>query len=594
MHLGTAGCKADFLLDFLRYNESDTLYLVGDIIDGWQLKKGWTWRQSHNDVVQKILRRARKGTRVVYVPGNHDEFARDYVDHAFGGIDVVHEAIHVTADGRRLLVTHGDLFDGVIRHAKWLAHLGDSLYTFVLALNHAFNRVRGRLGFGYWSLSQYLKHKVKNAVAFIADFEQALVDEAKRRGFDGVVCGHIHKAELRMIDGILYCNDGDWVESLTALVEDRTGRLEIVAWRPVRDAISERAGRRRRMKILIVTDAWEPQVNGVVRTLKSTRRELERMGHTVDLLTPLEFRTIPCPTYPEIRLSLWPARRVASRIAGARPDAIHIATEGPLGLAARRYAMRHGLPFTTAYHTRFPEYVRARFGVPLAITYRFLRWFHARSAAVLVPTKVVKSDLEAFGFERVVLWSRGVELDIFAPGAAMPHDLTKPIFLYVGRVAVEKNIGAFLALDLPGSKWVAGEGPLLDRLKAEHPAVRFTGVLGQAELASLYNAADVFVFPSRTDTFGLVLLEALACGCPVAAYPVTGPIDVIGDAAAGALDDDLRAAALRALLIPRAVARAHAERYSWAACTQQFVAHLHPIDGRDAARGDRVVAGSAS
>jgi UDP-2,3-diacylglucosamine pyrophosphatase LpxH len=233
LHLGTAGCKADFLLDFLKCNDADTLYLVGDIIDGWQLKKGWTWRQSHNDVVQKILRKARKGTRVIYVPGNHDEFARGYVEHAFGGIDVVYEATHVTADGRRLLITHGDLFDGVIQHAKWLAYLGDSLYTFVLVLNHWFNRVRGRMGFGYWSLSQYLKHKVKNAVSFIADYEHALVNEARRRGFDGVVCGHIHKAEIRMIDGVLYCNDGDWVESLTALVEDQTGQLEIIEWKTI-------------------------------------------------------------------------------------------------------------------------------------------------------------------------------------------------------------------------------------------------------------------------------------------------------------------------------------------------------------------------
>jgi glycosyltransferase involved in cell wall biosynthesis len=334
------------------------------------------------------------------------------------------------------------------------------------------------------------------------------------------------------------------------------------------------------MKILIVTDAWDPQVNGVVRTLKSTRRELERMGHTVDLLTPLEFRTVPCPTYPEIRLSILPGKRVAARIEAAAPDAIHIATEGPLGLAARGHALRHRLPFTTAYHTRFPEYVQARFGIPLALTYRFLRWFHGRAEAVLVPTKVVKRDLEKYGFapERVVLWSRGVELEIFKPGRAMSHDLARPIFLYVGRVAVEKNIAAFLALELPGSKWVAGEGPLLTKLQAEHPDVRFTGVLGQAELASLYNAADVFVFPSRTDTFGLVLLEALACGCPVAAYPVTGPIDVIGDAAAGALDEDLRSAALRALKIPRDVARAHAERYSWEACTRQFLDHLHRVE----------------
>ena len=351
------------------------------------------------------------------------------------------------------------------------------------------------------------------------------------------------------------------------------------------------------MKILIVTDAWDPQVNGVVRTLKSTHRELEKMGHVVDLLTPQEFRTIPCPTYPEIRLSILPKRRVAERIRDSAPQAIHIATEGPLGMAARAYALRHDLPFTTAYHTRFPEYVKARSGIPLSLTYRFLRWFHGGSQAVLVPTRVVKADLEAFGFapDKVVLWSRGVELELFKPGPTMAHDLKKPIFLYVGRVAVEKNIEAFLKLDLPGSKWVAGEGPQLARLKAEHPGVRFTGVLNQTELASLYNAADVFVFPSRTDTFGLVLLEALACGCPVAAYPVTGPIDVIGDAPAGALDNDLRAAAIRALTIDRRIARAHAERFSWEACTRQFLMHLHPIgEARDegAATSRRALAGN--
>ena len=235
IHLGTAGCKANYLLDFLKYNESTTLYLVGDIIDGWQLRKGWTWKQSHNDVVQKILRKARKGTRVVYIPGNHDEFARDYLDISFGEIEVCHEAVHTCLDGRRLWVTHGDLFDGVIQHAKWLAYLGDTLYTFILTLNHWFNRIRHRCGLSYWSLSQYLKHKVKNAVSFITDFEEALVEQAQRRGYDGVVCGHIHKAEIRNINGTLYCNDGDWVESLTALVETETGELKILTWNELID-----------------------------------------------------------------------------------------------------------------------------------------------------------------------------------------------------------------------------------------------------------------------------------------------------------------------------------------------------------------------
>ena len=232
LHLGTAGCQAEPLLDFLKHNDSDTLYLVGDIIDGWQLKGRWFWPQSHNDVIQKILRKARKGTRVVYIPGNHDSFARDYAQLHFGGIEVMYEAEHVTVQGKRLWITHGDLFDGVIQYAPWLAYVGDRLYSLALKFNVWFNRARARMGLGYWSLSQYLKHKVKNAVSFITAFEEALVQEARQRGFDGVVCGHIHKAEIREVDGILYCNDGDWVESRTALVEHADGRLEILTWIP--------------------------------------------------------------------------------------------------------------------------------------------------------------------------------------------------------------------------------------------------------------------------------------------------------------------------------------------------------------------------
>ena len=230
LHLGTPGCRAHALLDFLRHLECDTLFLVGDIIDGWQLRRSWYWPQAHNDVVQKLLRKARKGTRVILVPGNHDEFARKYAHHNFGGIDVVDEWIHETADGRRLWVTHGDLFDGVIQCAKWLALVGDNLYSFTLQLNRSLNSLRARLGLPYWSLSKYLKAKVKRAVSYVGDFEAALAREARRRGVHGVVCGHIHHAELREIDGILYANDGDWVESLTALVEHADGRLEIVDW----------------------------------------------------------------------------------------------------------------------------------------------------------------------------------------------------------------------------------------------------------------------------------------------------------------------------------------------------------------------------
>ena len=234
VHLGTRGCQAELLLDFIKHLECDTLYLVGDIIDGWKLKGGWYWPQAHNDVLQKILRMARKGVNVIYVPGNHDEVARDYCGVHFGGVVVARDAIHETADGRRFLVTHGDEFDGVVQHAKWLAFLGDWSYRTVLMLNTWFNLVRRRLGFGYWSLSAYLKVKVKNALQFIENFESAVAEEARRRGVDGVICGHIHKAEMREIHGITYINDGDWVESCTALVEHLDGRLEILEWAKLR------------------------------------------------------------------------------------------------------------------------------------------------------------------------------------------------------------------------------------------------------------------------------------------------------------------------------------------------------------------------
>jgi UDP-2,3-diacylglucosamine pyrophosphatase LpxH len=234
IHLGTPSCQAGHLLDFLRNTESKYLYLVGDIIDGWQLKRRWYWHQSHNDVIQKVLRKARKGTHVTYIAGNHDEAMRDFLDLDFGGIDIRAEAEHRTADGRRLLVIHGDLFDAVVQGAKWLAHLGDWLYMLTLKLNRWFNHARAQLGLPYWSLAQFLKHRVKNAVSYIGNFEQALADEARKRSFDGVVCGHIHKAEIRDIGGILYCNDGDWVESLTALVELESGELRIIDWGAIR------------------------------------------------------------------------------------------------------------------------------------------------------------------------------------------------------------------------------------------------------------------------------------------------------------------------------------------------------------------------
>ena len=235
LHLGTSGCQARHLLDFLRHTESEHLYLVGDIIDGWQLRRRWYWPQAHNDVVQKVLRKSRKGTHVVYIPGNHDEFGRHFLTLSFGGIEVRDEAVHVTADGRRLLVIHGDLYDAVVQYARWLALLGDRMHLFVLHLNRWVNAVRARLGFPYWSLALYVKHRVKGAVSYITDFEHAIAMEARRRGVDGVVCGHIHKAEIREIEGVLYCNDGDWVESLTALVESEAGELRILDWHDVSD-----------------------------------------------------------------------------------------------------------------------------------------------------------------------------------------------------------------------------------------------------------------------------------------------------------------------------------------------------------------------
>ena len=331
------------------------------------------------------------------------------------------------------------------------------------------------------------------------------------------------------------------------------------------------------MKVMIVTDAWLPQVNGVVTTLGKIGEGLNRLGHEVRFVTPLQFKSIPCPTYPEIRLSLMPYSGVSRQIEEFSPDAIHIATEGPLGIAARRYCLKRKIAFTSAFHTRFAEYVHARFRVPVHLTYRWLRHFHAPARAVMVPTPSVQHDLEARGFSNTVAWTRGVDTVTFSPGERKALTTERPIYLYVGRVAVEKNIEAFLKLDLDGSKWVVGEGPSRAQLQRRYPDVRFDGIKTAAELASYYRAADVFVFPSRTDTFGLVMLEALACGTPVAAFPVLGPIDVIGNSGAGVLHEDLEVACRRALEIPRQKARQYAEQFSWQASIDQFIEHLTPV-----------------
>lgn len=331
------------------------------------------------------------------------------------------------------------------------------------------------------------------------------------------------------------------------------------------------------MKILIVTDAWEPQVNGVVRTLKMTVRELERLGHVVALLSPQGLRSMPCPSYPEIELALVGRGEVARRIDAFGPDCLHIATEGPLGWLARSVALRRGWPFTTAYHSRFPEYVQARIRLPLAWSYAVLRRFHNAGVATLAPTAAIVDDLRERGFTKPRWWSRGVDLQMFTPDGPRVERCSEPVFLYVGRLAVEKQVEAFLKLDLPGQMWVAGEGPERAKLQARYPHVRWFGVLGGPELAALYRSADVKVFPSLTDTFGLVMVEAMACGTPVAAFPVPGPIDVVGQSAGGVLSEDLREACLKALKLPRDAVRAHAETFTWERATQQFVEAMQPI-----------------
>ncbi|WP_370263176.1 glycosyltransferase family 4 protein [Limnobacter sp.] len=358
------------------------------------------------------------------------------------------------------------------------------------------------------------------------------------------------------------------------------------------------------MRILITTDAWAPQVNGVVQTLTQVVKHLREQGHVVLVVHPGQFKTVPCPTYPEIRLALWPWRGLQHALQTFEPHAVHIVTEGPIGLAMRLLARRKGLPFTTAYHTQFPEYVKARTGIPVRLTAALLRWFHKPAKAVMVPTQSVIQTLQSRGLHNCVLWQRGVDLQRFnpAPSAAAKHlnycpkaltqedpqqvevlkrlektHVQKPVFLYAGRVAIEKNLEAFLGLDLPGEKWVGGDGPARKTLEKTYPNARWFGMLNHAALAELYRHADVFVFPSQTDTFGLVLLEAMACGCPVAAFPVNGPLDVVGQSGAGVLGWDLQEAALAALKIDRQIPQRHARQFTWANCTNQFLGHLAPI-----------------
>ena len=336
------------------------------------------------------------------------------------------------------------------------------------------------------------------------------------------------------------------------------------------------------LRIVIVSDAAPPQVNGVVRTLQQLTANLKGMGHEVTFITPDLFTTMPMPTYPEIRLALFPGRKIARMIRDANPNAIHIATEGPLGIAARRFCVRTGIPFSTSFHTRFAEYLNARTGIPLSWGYTFLRRFHAKATALMVATPSLQAELKERGFGEPVIWSRGVNTELYRPRPdlmdAHPQALARPVFLNVGRVAVEKNIDAFLELDLPGSKMIVGDGPRLEHLKKKFPDAHFAGPLFGEELAAAYAAADVFVFPSKTDTFGLVLIEAMAAGTPVAGYPVQGPGDVLAftpdGMKAGSLDDDLKAACMKALELKRDDARAYAMTFAWDACAKQFITNL--------------------
>jgi glycosyltransferase involved in cell wall biosynthesis len=346
------------------------------------------------------------------------------------------------------------------------------------------------------------------------------------------------------------------------------------------------------MKVAIVTDAWRPQTNGVVTTLTRTAECLSALGHDVAMMTPEGLRTIPCPTYPEIRLALFQGRRVARWLEREHPDALHIATEGPLGLAARNAALRQGLRFTTSYHTQFPQYLRARYPLPESCSYGLLRRFHGAAQRTMVGTKEVRRDLRRHGFRNLVYWSRGVDTTLFRPRPEVRLPWPGPILIYVGRVAVEKSIEDFCRAQVAGTKLIVGDGPALADLRRRYPEVVFTGFKYGEELASLFAGADCFVFPSRTDTFGLVMLEAMASGLPVAAYPVTGPIDVVREGVTGCLRNDLGEAIEGALRLERAPARAQALEYRWENATRQFLGNL--VEARGAAARVRAQAVTVS
>ncbi|OKO73757.1 glycosyltransferase family 1 protein [Bradyrhizobium sp. AS23.2] len=341
------------------------------------------------------------------------------------------------------------------------------------------------------------------------------------------------------------------------------------------------------MRVLVATDAWRPQVNGVVRSLEYLASEAPSLGADISFLTPSDFRTVPLPGYREIRLALASAQRIDRAITAMRPNSVHIATEGPIGWITRHVCRKRGYPFTTSYHTRFPEYLAARLPVPLNWSYAALRRFHNSGVGTMVGSPTLEQTLKAHGFRNLMRWSRGVDSDLFRPRAERPLAFPTPVFLYVGRIAVEKNLEGFLNLDLPGSKVVVGDGPSRASLESKYPQVHFLGTRTMEALADVYASADVLVFPSLTDTFGMVILEALACGLPVAAFPVMGPLDVIGRSGCGCLDVDLRRAALDALQVPREKCRAYALTFTWRESVRQF------LDNTKRAHGVPVGAGQA-
>ncbi len=459
-HLGTRGCQADKLLHFLRHHEADTIYLVGDIVDGWALRSSWYWPQAHNDVVQKLLRKGRKGSRVVYIPGNHDEFLRGYYGTHFGGIEVVENAIHEAADGRRFLVVHGDIFDLVVTQARWLALLGDKAYEFALTANRVFNAMRRVLGVPYWSLSKWAKLKVKNAVNFIGAFEKALATEAKHHRVDGVICGHIHTAAMHDDFGLRYINCGDWVESCTAVAErhDAVSRSSPDSQR----AKMSRRCRRRQTPRNEKPVASRSHPRYLDANDGHVAREARALGAELEFLTPGEFWTLPLPSYPAIRLAL-PGPRRGRTAARSHAAGRHSHCDGRSArpcraprLHAARLAVHHQLahPLSRLSAERLPVPERWTCDV----TWGWLRRFHSAGAAVLAATPTLGAELASRGFKNVKLWPRGVDANLFRPRSGAPLNLPRPIFLTVGRLAVEKNLEAFLKLDLPGSKLVVGDG----------------------------------------------------------------------------------------------------------------------------------------